>query len=208
MTSDTIAADQAGKTILSAFRFLENVGEQIKSLQTTLKSKFQSSDELKKLGVTCKFTDSDYEMDVSKWLARSEIYQFEIYLRGKSGPKKPIIYAAFQISLAPSRPSADERFFPHLAVLLAGLRKGNDWEQWECEEFQLDDEFLADSWEDGGDFWKRDEKDVNRWVSARGEPAVALAIPLTKLKDEEDVKKLVMDRIIVEIKAILNEVVS
>lgn len=195
--SERSESQRGGDAILKAFRFLEDVGNQINALRDTLKLQIQAWGECNndRLGIRSFKEAGTY--DSSEWLWRSVLDTFEIFRSGK-GRRKPIIYAAFQISLAPSRPQADEKFFPHVAVLLAGLRPDSEWEQWVPDEFELDEEFLAHI--EGDDPWEKCTE--RRWVSKSGLPAVAFVVPLVDLRNALDSADLVINPCIKEIEEI------
>lgn len=192
-----VATVTPSDSILHAFRFLEDVGSQIEALRKELKRQVQEPTLLNPLRLTVGKARDDGAIDESGWVWRSVMDSFELYARGT----KPLVYAGFQISLAPSRGEADANFFPNLAVLIAGLRTGSDWEQWECEEFELDSALLDGDNESEGDPWKAAGE--NRWVPRNNGPAVAFVVRLVELRDRNDVEKKVMRPFVDEIGKIL-----
>jgi hypothetical protein len=202
---DPAADKPESKAILRAFRFLEDVTEQVQALRKTLRAQVISGAGNKQLSfrIADKFKE-DYETSKEDgWLYGSHIDTFEIF---KARGKKPAIFAAFQISLAPHQKNADETFFPHVAILLAEAGGPGEWEQWECNEFQLDYEYMAEPDPDTGDSWVKSDGVSRRWQSACNENAVAFVVPLVELCDEKDTKKLVIAPLFKEIEAMLKRI--
>lgn len=198
---DTTARQSESQTILKAFRFLENVGEQIEAVRKTLEAQVLLCAGLDKLGVKVKAFRELGKDDSSTWLCRTTTDTFEIFRARKKGRPTPLIYGAFQISLAPSRTQADQEFFPHVAILLADA---NEAYQWECEEFQLDEEFLADHEQQDDDPWER--AGDRRWIAKSGDHWVAFVVPLVDLKNENDVKVQVIEPFIREVSSLLQKI--
>lgn len=174
--------------ILKAFRFLEDVGEQVEALMSELDRQIKDINNVPNLDFQVKEFEFDDCPDSSTWLYRSVICTFEICERGRGKPTPPSVYAAYQVSLAPSRPEADDEFDPNLAIML--WKRANEDVCWECEEFELDRDALQEPYEDGEGVWK--QREDHRWVLSSGSTsAVVFVTPLVKLNNQEDVSKVV-----------------
>lgn len=197
--------DDDGEVILRAYRFLDEIGKQVEALTKAIKSRIDvwGNDSRSKINIS-KFSVDD-ELSESEWLYRSSINTFEIRKRGTKKNSKPSLYGAFQLSLAAKNPAADDAFFPHVAVLLADATHDDEWKQWTCEEFQLDEEFLRDPEVQEDDPWVLhrdlpDWKENDRWV---GDHVVAFVVPLVALHNEGDVDKLIVGRLEREVKRLM-----
>lgn len=194
------------KAILSAFDFLADVTEQVESLRKTLIEQIKQSKHLEMLNITLEKFDEDYENSNSEWLTRSQIDTFEICYAKKNGRKVPdknkvaIIYGAFQTSLAPIKESAKNAFFPHIAILLIG-KADNKSGRWECEEFNLDEEYLREPKKEHGIKWEK-AGDDGRWQGHDGF-SVAFVVPLIDLCNDVDTGKKVVSPLFAEIKQLL-----
>lgn len=169
------------KAIVSAFRFMEELIDQVNALRRKIEVHLVSDDKkLKEIGLESRsFTrDADYTNITADWLTRSTLDTFEIV---KAKGKKRLFNCAIQVSLAPRDPSADQLFVPHVAILVA-LSQYSD--SWECEEFILDDLFLE---REGDDVyaWRLDGE--LRWVEKDEALWSANVVPLIDLRNEEDV---------------------
>lgn len=197
------------KAILSAFDFLADVTEQVESLRKTLIEQMKQSKNLETLNITLEKFDENYENSNSEWLTRSQIDTFEICYAKKKGRKVPdknkvaIIYGAFQTSLASVKESAKGMFFPHIAVLLCG-NIDNESEQWECEDFHLDEEYLHEPKKENCIKWEACGDD-RRWQGDDGF-SVAFVVPLIELCNDVDTGKKVVSPLFAEIKTMLAKI--
>jgi hypothetical protein len=186
-------SDGDSRSIVQAFRFLDGIGEQIEALIKEIKSQIITWADASEYNIS-KFRDDAVESK-SQWLFRSSIHAFEIRKQGVRKNQKPSLYGAFQVSLALENEAADEFFFPHVAVLLAALDRNSDWEQWVCEEFQLDSGFLSDAERQDGDAWVMCDGTDDAWESTNGYPVAAFVVPLVALHDEQDVNERIVRRL-------------
>lgn len=208
MQKEPIEKDnKAGRTILQAFRFLEEIGNQLEALRKTLIEQLKSPDLLKNINLKImeKSFRADDAWDSSGWLYRTTIDTFEICRLGKPGKPKTVAYAAFQISLAPENSRADEEFFPHVAILIVSFKDMASYEQWKCEEFQLDRAFLENP-DDECLEWEEVSTDMTRWIS-KGDDGygLALVVPLVQLKDEKSTQKLVIQPFVTAIGEVMKK---
>lgn len=198
--------DSASTAILTAWRLVEDVATQVEALRREVTRQVQEATGLEKLGLRVGNPSDDFAENKEKWIVRSVIDTFELYDRHKKGKPIPRIYAAFQISLAPSRAEADQSFYPNLAILVAGSKQeDHEWGQWKPEEFELDNELMIDQKlrdEDDALLWKRENE--RRWHAASADdPATAFVVPLVELKNEQDVKTKVIQPFVAEVASVL-----
>jgi hypothetical protein len=78
-----------------------------------------------------------------------------------------------------------------------------EWESWECEEFQLDEEYLQDANEHSQLPWRRRDGSHTHWEDKSGLPAVAFVVPLVELHNEKDTQKFVIGPFFQEIQRLL-----
>lgn len=182
MTEDEV---KCGRDIVSAFSFLSEIGHQVESLRNSIKGQLSGQQ-------SASVTDfaAEDSMDIADWVCRTVIDTFIIRRKPRKGALA--IYGSVQISLAPRQVRADGKFSPHVAVLLASSIKG--WEQWECEEFQLNEDLDAlDAYDDP---WVPDGE--SRWIPKSGAPAVAFWVPLVLLRNEGDVASHIVEPMLLE----------
>ncbi|MBS0460892.1 MAG: hypothetical protein JSS41_00280 [Proteobacteria bacterium] len=189
---------QESDKILGAFEFLDEICSQIGALRKTLKEQIKDRAQAGPLNFTINEFRDNIESLKGRLLYRSQITTFEIYEKPKGNKKKPDIYGAYQISLFPHPDDKLDGFFPYLAVMLAGKAQKHHWEQWDCEEFRLDDGYLKDSNEWDGDPWK--QLPNNSWVAT---DSFAFAVPLVELRNEQDTTSRVIDPLFRKIMEIL-----
>ncbi|HEX7324042.1 MAG TPA: hypothetical protein VF292_01635 [Rhodanobacteraceae bacterium] len=201
--------DVGSSAILSAWRFVEDVAIQVDALRREVRRQVQAAVGIEKLGLRVGRPHSNYTDDKEEWVVRSVIDTFELYDRHKKGKPSPIIYVAFQISLAPSRAEADGSFYPNLAILVAGSTNDPDWIQWGCEDFELDNERMTgNELLDKNDIlWKRVGE--RRWRAASADDlATAFVVSLVELKNEQDVTTRVIKPFVVEVESMLKRSLS
>ena len=203
MTSDRMdvdaSLDDVSSTIVNGYLFVDEVGVQIEALRETLKRQIDRFD---KTALKIRISDSkeDWANSESGWAVRTNIDTFVVK---KSGPSAPVLFAAYQIGIGPVRKGSERDFYPYLAVLLAGDASARNLEQWQCEEFQLDEEYLASSQEWDNEPWLK--QGDRAWGSKDGLD-VALVIPLADLKSEVDTLQKVVLPMFSAIDAILRVV--
>jgi len=182
--------------ILHAFRFIEAIAEQIEALKKAIIEQLRSTNgPLQELRLESRnFQEGEGESENAGWIFRSSIDTFEIvHAKGK----KKVFECAIQISLAPANDRADKMFVPHVAVLFG---RADKCDPWKCEEFLLDDEHLRDSDKHEGCPWAP----VSEWGWAANDGNWgALVVPLVELRDERDVKRLIVEPFAGELKKLL-----
>ncbi len=184
--------------MLKAFRFLEDVVSQVEALRKTLKEQLKAPNYLEPRKLRVSDPEAEWEYEAAEWIVRSNIDKFEVSLR-RPGRSTPILHGAFQISLAPPSGRADVNFFPHVVVLLCSA----DWDEWYCEEFQLDDDYLDNPNDEEYEQWKQSRNEEGRWEAKSAGASVAFVVPLVELANEKDVKRLIMDPMYKEIDKLL-----
>ncbi|RYZ89796.1 MAG: hypothetical protein EOP06_08810 [Proteobacteria bacterium] len=185
------------EAIINAFRFVEDVWSQTQALRKTLESQVISHERLRALGLSVGKFVEDYECTDDSCMNRSIIDAFDLYFARKKGRRVPVIHCAFQISLAPVRKRADANFFPHVAILLATATENDSWD---CEEYQLDYEYLAEI-EDEGNKWERTSQ--RRWKGSKNEDVVAFVVPLGDLRNDQDTEREVVKPFFAEVENML-----
>jgi hypothetical protein len=184
--------------IVDAFRYLEQTCVQVEALRRFVKAEISEPTRLKQLGILIRSEGERHVLDRSDWICRSNIDTFEI-ARGQ-GNSRTEIFCGFQVSLAPTPPSLGATFVPHIAVLLAANLREYEWEQWRCEEFHLDDEYLEDQERHEGDPWVREDDGRDLWTSTKRR-AVAFVVPLTHLTSIGEVRRLVIEPFFYQVNA-------
>ncbi|MBS0457377.1 MAG: hypothetical protein JSS44_08630 [Proteobacteria bacterium] len=211
MTNEAI--NEQSIAITQAFRFLEQVWQQIDALQKTLKEQAINASGAKDLGVKISNYKASIDCceDDNASITRSVLDTFEVHRIGKKGRPAPIAYGGFQISLAPNDAAADEAFFPHVAILL-GAQKSCD--PWECEEFQLDERYLTtksdddDDDDDDDELWAQDQSNPARWKAKDHDFLVARVVPLVELKSEQDTQAKIIVPLLEEIRLMIKAIDS
>lgn len=183
--------ERDNKAIVNAFRFLENLTDQVNLALKAIASQLQelNGNPLGELGLEIRnIEEGEDACSPSEWVTRSTIRTFEVVRKRKKGLE---FLGAIQASLAPANPRADDSFVPHIAILLA---KSGHADPWECEEFILDDEFLSESDESRDRYpWARVGE--WHWVEKSEQSWAAFVVPLTELRNEADVRSLVVNRL-------------
>ncbi len=192
------AADMPeSRCIINAFRFMEELASQIEAMRAVCMAELKSSSLLRAMNLRVDNFGGKSEMESSKWLCRSALKTFDIF-EIRPGRPRALLRGALQVSLAPESSDADADFFPHIAVLLA---EADGTSPWDIGEFQLDDRALQERDEDGGLYWEPAGSD--RWIARENFDGAAFVVPLFDLKNEQDVRNLVIGRMCEEIKSLL-----